>query len=304
MDIDIIGAPVFYGCDKRGVDYGATMLMNSGLIEVFKKYHNVEYYGDISIPNINEKDKYAINKKMKYLDGVIQANLNLKEKVYKSLIKNKMPIIIGGDHSVALGSIAGGIKYYGDDYAVVWIDAHADLNTDDTTPSGNIHGMPLATALGLGHESLQSIYSDTLKLKPKNLYILGCRDLDWGEKEIIQKMNINTKSVEQTKDKGIDVVVDQIVLELKMNNIHNVHVSFDIDCMDPSEAPGTGTPVHGGFLMKACEIILIKLIDSSLVKSFDFVEYNPLLDEDYQTRNICMKLMDTISLASTRIFTR
>ena len=155
MNISIISMPLFYGCDNPGVENGPKVLRDNNLINIFKKNHNVTDMGDVYVEHADAINKYVANKKMKYLDEVINANIELANKVYSALENNTLPITIGGDHSLALGSVAGTSKYYGnDDIAVVWVDAHGDMNTDETTPSGNIHGMPLSASMGIGHSIL------------------------------------------------------------------------------------------------------------------------------------------------------
>ena len=199
MNISIIGMPLFYGCDRPGVEKGPEILRKNNLVEIFNEHNTIEDLGDIDIKVIDEKDKYFDNSKMKYLAEVIASNTRLSDKVYSALTDNTFPVIVGGDHSLALGSIAGVSKYYGDDLAVIWIDAHGDLNTEETSPSGNIHGMPLAASIGVGYEGLTSILFKGVKVKPENIFILACRDLDEGEVELIKRLNINTWGIDEIK---------------------------------------------------------------------------------------------------------
>ena len=190
MNISIIGMPLFYGCDKPGVEKGPEELRKNNLIDIFQENHNVYDLGDIEVEKVNAEDKFLSNSKLKYLDQVVSANNRLAAKVLSALENNTLPLTIGGDHSLALGSIAGASKFLGNDLAVIWIDAHGDINTDETSPSGNIHGMPLAASMGIGYNKLTSIFFDNLKIKPENVFILACRDLDAGEIALIDKLNM------------------------------------------------------------------------------------------------------------------
>ena len=171
MNISIIGMPLFYGCDKPGVEQGPKILRENNVIDIFAKKHNVIDLGDISVPFLDAKEKFFTNPKIKYLNEVIECNTSLAEKVYLALNNGTIPFILGGDHSLALGSLAGASKYFNDDLAVVWIDAHGDLNTHETSPSGNIHGMPLAASIGFGYESLTSILFKKRKVNPENIFL-------------------------------------------------------------------------------------------------------------------------------------
>ena len=295
MNISIIGMPLFYGCDRPGVEKGPEILRKNNLVEIFNEHNTIEDLGDIDIKVIDEKDKYFDNSKMKYLAEVIASNTRLSDKVYSALTDNTFPVIVGGDHSLALGSIAGVSKYYGDDLAVIWIDAHGDLNTEETSPSGNIHGMPLAASIGVGYEGLTSILFKGVKVKPENIFILACRDLDEGEVELIKRLNINTWGIDEIKEKGTDIVVKELLEKLKKTGVNNIHLSYDIDCLDPEYVPGTGTPVDNGLTFEESTDIVKGIFSTSLVKSMDFVEYNPELDNNEKTKETSLELLKLFS---------
>ena len=159
MNISIIGMPLFYGCDKPGVEKGPEELRKNNLINIFEENHTVYDLGDIEV------EKFLSNSKLKYLDQVVSANNGLAAKVLSAFENNTLPFIVGGDHSLALGSIAGASKFLGNNLAVIWIDAHGDINTEETSPSGNIHGMPLAASMGIGYKKLTSIFFDDFKIR-------------------------------------------------------------------------------------------------------------------------------------------
>jgi arginase len=294
MDINIIGMPIFYGCDIKGVENGPSELRKCNLLGILSKNHKVYDCGDIQISNKHIK-KYTQQLNMKYLNEVIEANNLLAALVYKSINDKKLPLIIGGDHSLSLGSIAGASKYYGNDLAIIWIDAHADLNTEQTTPSGNIHGMPLAASIGIGHEKLKSIYFKGVKVKPENIFILGCRDLDNGEVNLIKKLNIYTRSTVQIIEDGVNETLNKLFHTINKRSLHNIHLSFDIDCLDAHYVPGTGTPVKEGFNIKTSKELINGILCSSLVKSIDFVEFNPNLDKNNTTKHNCIEILKSLS---------
>lgn len=295
MNISIIGMPLFYGCDRPGVEKGPEMLRKNNINEIFEKNHFVTDLGDIDVDYIDSKDKFLDNNKLKYLKQVVSANNRLAAKVYDALEKKTLPFIIGGDHSLALGSIAGSSKYYGNDLAVIWIDAHGDINTHETSPSGNIHGMPLAASMGIGYKELTSIFFDEYKIKPENVFILACRDLDKGEVELIENLNMNVWNINDIKNNNLDSILSDLLTIIKEKNIKNIHLSYDIDCLDPEYVPGTGTPVDNGLTFEESKKILKSIFSTSLVKSMDFVEYNPELDLNERTKETCIELLKLIS---------
>ncbi|CUP00037.1 MULTISPECIES: arginase [Clostridium] len=295
MDISIIGMPLFYGCDRPGVEKGPDILRENNLDKILGKNHYVTDLGNIDVDYIESKDKFLENDKLKYLKQVVDANNRLASKVYEALTNNTLPFIIGGDHSLALGSIAGSSKYYGNDLGVIWIDAHGDINTETTSPSGNIHGMPLAASMGIGYEKLTSIFFDDFKVKPENVFIIACRDLDQGEVELIEKLKINVWNIDDIQNGNLDQIIADLLSMIKENNIKNIHLSYDIDCLDPEYVPGTGTPVENGLTFEESKKLLKSILGTSLVKSIDFVEYNPELDLNNKTKETCIELLNIIS---------
>ena len=295
MNISIIGMPLFYGCDKPGVEKGPEQLRKNNLIDIFQENHNVYDLGDIEVEKANAEDKFLSNSKLKYLDQVVAANNGLAAKVLSALENNTLPFIVGGDHSLALGSIAGASKFLGNNLAVIRIDAHGDINTEETSPSGNIHGMPLAASMGIGYKKLTSIFFDDFKIKPENVFILACRDLDAGEIALIDKLNMNVWTNKDINIKGTEVVVDELLSIIKEKNIKNIHLSYDIDCLDPEYVPGTGTPVNNGLSFSESKVLLESILGTSLVRSMDFVEYNPDLDKNNKTKETCIELLKIIS---------
>ncbi len=295
MDINLIGVPLQYGCDRDGAQLGPATLRENGIINIIKKNgHMVHDMGDISIPYVSAEDKYKDHPKMKYLNTVAEINSNLANNVYCSLKGQSFPFIIGGDHALGAGSIAGASKFF-DNLAVIWIDAHGDINTSETSPSGNIHGMPLAASMNVGHPTLTNIYYDGQKVKPENVYILGGRDIDPGEFALADELKLHMYTMDTVRERGLDNVLAEIMEKIKSSNVDGVHLSFDIDVLDSSLVPGTGTPVVGGFTMDEGKKVFTTLLREKFVTSMDFVELNPKIDnEDGRTTKNCIEMLEHI----------
>lgn len=290
MYISLIGVPVKYGADREGVQYGPQKLRDMGIVDVAKKYiDNVFDLGNLYIQEVPESQKYAFHEKIKYLKPIVEMNTNLAHLVYSTLTSNSFAFVMGGDHSLGLGSISGASRFY-KNLAVIWIDAHGDINTFETSPSGNSHGMPLGAALGKGHPDLTNIYFTGQKVKPENTYIIGARDLDEGEVELARDLNLNLYTMDRIKEAGIDKVLDEVLYKIRESKVDGIHLSFDIDVLDKELVHGTGTPVDNGFNVEEVKNILKALLNTKLIKSMDFVELNPKLDENDFTANLCIEL--------------
>ena len=294
MNIDLIGVPIKYGCDKDGVQYGPDKLRELGIIDIIKKNgFDVHDMGNLYVPDVLDECKYQWHETAKYFKPIEDVSNNLAHSVYTSLISESFPFVIGGDHSLGMGSIAGASKYFRE-MAVIWVDAHGDINDIETSPSGNIHGMPLAASMNVGHPSLTNLYYDGIKVKPENVYIIGARSLDPGEIELVEKLSINLYTMDDLNNLGLETVLNDTISKIKSSSVDGVHLSFDIDVLDPEIAPGTGTPEEDGLNVEEAKIILEKLISSKFVTSMDFVEFNPILDVDDKTSKICVELLNFI----------
>lgn len=284
MKIDIINVPLFYGCDRPGVEFGPSVLKENDLLNIFTKAGNeVNEKNTIEIKEISENDKFKESKTMKYLDGVVDTNEKLAKEVEDSIKNGSLPFTIGGDHSLGLGTVAGTTAAFDNDMAVIWIDAHADINTPETSPSGNTHGMPLGASMGYGAEELKSIYYKGRKVNPNNVFILGARSVDDGEVALIDEAGINVWYMEEIRDKGMGIVIKELMELLEKRNAKNIHISFDIDSLDSSLVPGTGTPVENGMLYDETIKLISSIIETKKVRSIDFVEFNPKRDVENKT---------------------
>jgi arginase len=290
--VNLIGFPMDLGADRRGVDMGPSALRIAGLPE---KLQNLGYKiiddGDIVI-QIKEKQKVE-NHKLKYLDEILKTSKNLARKVEKSLSQNHFPLCIGGDHSMAIGTIAGISSYCIKNklkLGVIWIDAHADMNTDKTTPSGNIHGMPLAANLGLGNEKLVNFYGVSPKLKPENTALIGVRSIDEFEKKNIKQMNLSVYTMSDVDKLGIHRIIARVLKQFQ-ERVDHIHVSFDLDSVDPTLAPGVGTPVPGGLSFRESHLLMESIAECGCMSSLEVTEVNPILDDKNKSAEFAAELI-------------
>ena len=259
-----------------------------------KNGHRAFDLGNLYVPPVSEADKFARSKSMKYLDAIVEVNNNLAELVYDTLRGGAFPLVIGGDHSLGLGSASGVGKCF-DDFGIIWLDAHGDINTNETSPSGNIHGMPLSALMGMGSEELVNIYAPGNKVNPQNVFLVGTRSLDEGEQALIEKEQLSVYTMETIHLKGINFVAEDIKRKLKERKIRNVHFSIDVDSIDPRFAPGTGTRVCEGLIPDEFNEFVKHMLSTNLIKSMDLVELNPDLDTNDQTTNLCLDIIDYIT---------
>lgn len=293
MKIDFIRVPMFYGSDRPGVEFGPQKIFENGIEEIFSKNGlETEDKGNVYVEECPESDKYRDHSSLKYLNPVVGAVKDLANKVDESLSKGNMPFVIGGDHSLGIGSVAGTSGALGNDFALVWVDAHADINSIESSPSGNIHGMPIAASFNIGHDSLTNIHKNGSKLNPENIFIIGARSVDDGEYDIIDEYGVNVWYMDQVKEKTIEKCLEEMIEEFRKKGIKNIHLSYDIDSMDKELVPGTGTPVEDGFDYVQSEKIVRTLIQTGLVRTIDFVEFNPKKDKDDITLKSVLKMLN------------
>jgi arginase len=292
MNINMIGVPVCFGSDRHGVNLGPEKLREKEVLNIIKKHHHTIYdLGNIYVRRARENEKYRSHEKMKYFDDIIEIDTNLAQQVYNTISSGNFPFVVGGDHSLGLGSIAGASRYF-ENMGVIWIDAHGDINTHETTPTGNVHGMPLAAAMGIGHEKLVNLYYNGAKVNPENVFIIGARDLDKGEIELAGRLNLNLWTTKKIKENGVSKAMKEIMERIKDKGIKHCHLSFDIDCLDKSLVPGTGTPVAEGLDLDETKYILKTFMESKLITSMDFVELNTVLDKEDITADRTIGLID------------
>lgn len=293
MKIHILGVPMDLGAGRRGVDMGPSAIRIAGVAERLRVLDHLVYdEGDILTKN--PELQRIRNDKLKYLPEIVRACTLLATKVEKIMQAGEFPLVLGGDHSVAMGTIAGISSYAGKSRktaGVLWVDAHGDLNTDATTPSGNIHGMPLAASLGLGAIELTSIGGDHAKLDPKNVVLIATRELDEGERMLIKQHRITVYTMEEIDKYGMSVIISKALRKLK--GVELLHVSFDLDAVDPSVAPGVGTPVKGGLNYREAHLIMETLNEQKAMTSLEIVEVNPILDSRNQSAEFAVELIQS-----------
>ncbi|MDD4077533.1 MAG: arginase [Bacilli bacterium] len=289
-NISLIGVPMDLGQIHRGVECGPGVLRNLGVIARLQSVNcHIIDCGDIPI-----KRPFRVENKgtLKNLETVIEVSETLAKTVDAVVMQDRFPLILGGDHSIAIGSLAGISKHY-KNLGVIWFDAHGDLNTNETTLSGNIHGMPLAVNLGFGHERLTGLYNYWPKVKPENIIIIGVRSIDPGEEELIRKKRIKVYTMDEIARIGILKVTEEAIQYLK-DSTDGVHLSFDLDVLDPAEAPGVSTPVLGGMRFDESRFAMKILAKSNLITSLEVVEINPFFDDENKTARLAIDLIESL----------
>lgn len=281
-NVTIIGVPMWLGQTHFGTQLGPDAIRAAGLIERLQSNgRNVIDSGNLPIAMEADGDCQENSCNVRNIRSVCKGTSCLAEKVVQTISDGRFPLVLGGDHSIAIGSLAGLSRYY-HSLGVIWYDAHADSNTHETSPSGNIQGMPLAASLGLGHPNLIDVGGYRDKVLAENIVLIGVRDIDPGERKLIENSKILTFTTEDVYRLGIEAVMEETIAYLN-KKCDGIHLSFDLDVIDPREACGVGTPIAGGIDMcsniKAMEI----LAWHKVITSAEFVELNPLFDKDNQT---------------------
>lgn len=290
-NIAIIGVPLDLGAGTRGVNLGPDAIRYAGVEERLKNIgYNVEDLGDI--PVNRSQAVTEPNSNLKNLNVISEVNSLLSKKVFSVMSEGKFPLVLGGDHSIAIGTISGVLKYK-KSLGVIWFDAHGDINTPETSPSGNIHGMPVAVLLGLGDKSLTKIVGENNFLKKENIVYIGSRDLDSGERKAMKEQGITVFTMHEIDDMGIKKVMEEAI-KIAGDNTDGIHVSFDMDALDPSIAPGTGTKVPGGMNYREAHYALELIAKSEKLVSAEFVEVNPLLDNANMTGKAAAVLVGSL----------
>jgi arginase len=287
----VIGVPLDLGQSRRGVDMGPSAVRVAGLEARLEELgHVVEDAGNITVAIAEQKktgDPHA-----KYLKEITATCTKEAELVIKTLEAGKIPIVLGGDHSVGAGTVSGVAEFYrkqGQKIGLIWIDAHTDINTPDSSPSGNVHGMPLAAIMGLGPPELSNILNFSPKVAPKNCVLVGVRDIDAIEKENVRRAGISVFTMRDIDERGMRTVMEE-ALRMAGNGTAGYHVSLDMDWVDPEDAPGVGTPVRGGATYREAHLAMEIIADHARMLSFEIVEVNPVIDEHNRTADLAVEL--------------
>jgi arginase len=290
--IKIIGAPMDLGADRRGVDMGPSVIRIAGLSQKLTALgYEVEDLGNVTV-KLAETISVG-NRNAKYLAEVAESSEELAKMVFNILESEGFPVIIGGDHSVAIGSVAGIAGYYrarDQRIGVIWIDAHLDMNTPESSPSGNIHGMPLAILLGHGSPELTGIGGFVPKVRPEDCVVIGVRDLDDGERALARRIGIKVFTMRDLDELGMSRVMDEAI-DIATRHTVGFHATFDIDFVDPLYAPGVGTAVLGGGTFRESHLAMEKIYDSGRAISVELVEINAVLDTSNRTGELGAELI-------------
>ncbi|MBI5710791.1 MAG: arginase [Candidatus Eisenbacteria bacterium] len=289
--IEIIGVPVDLGAGRRGVDMGPSAIRVADLEARLEHLgHQVEDYGDLDVM-IPETQQVGEGK-LRYKAPILAACGELCGVVTRCLEQERMPLVLGGDHSLSIGSVAGSSGFFakrGESLGLIWFDAHADANTPETTPSGNIHGMSLAILLGIGDPELVNLGGRAPKVQARNTVLIGVRDVDAGERDLLKRSGVTVYTMRDLDERGMRDVVDEAV-RLAGDGTAGVHLSFDLDVVDPEDAPGTGTPVWGGITYREAHLAMELLCDRAGIVAMDLVEVNPVLDTQNLTGLLATEL--------------
>jgi arginase len=289
--IRLLGVPLDMGASRRGVDMGPSAMRLAGLEARLEALgHQVTDGGNIRV-EIAETQTLG-STEARYLKPIAETCTRTAEAVVKSLEDGLTPLVLGGDHSIAAGSVSGVSHFFrrrGEQVGVIWIDAHSDINTPATSPSGNVHGMPLAALLGQGAEPLTHIFGYSPKIAPANTVLVGVRDVDEAERRIIRETGVHVFTMREIDERGMRAVMEE-ALWLAGHGTAGYHVSLDMDWIDPEDAPGVGTPVPGGATYREAHLAMEILADHGRMVSFEIVEVNPILDERNRTADLAVQL--------------
>jgi arginase len=298
--IRIIGVPMDLGQSRRGVDMGPSALRVAGLYSRLKQLgHQVEDIGNISVKQ-PEEQHYG-EKNAKYLDEIAETCKGLAEIVRKTLEEKMFPVVLGGDHSIAAGTVGGVSNYFhqaSKTIGLIWIDAHGDMNTPDSSPSGNVHGMPLASIIGRGPVELTGLSEQKPMVDPRNVALVAIRDLDSKERRLMKETGVHVFTMRDIDERGMRQVMSEAI-RVATDDTAGIAVSLDMDSVDPGDAPGVGTAVRGGVTYREAHLAMEMLADSKALVSFELVEINPVIDEHNKTAALGVEL--TLSCLGKKI---
>jgi arginase len=290
--IRIIGIPMDLGQSRRGVDMGPSALRVAGLQTRIKQLgHQVEDIGNLIVKQPEEQ--HFGERRAKYLNEIAETCKGLAQMVEKTVAEGALPLVLGGDHSIAIGSVGGVAAHYKKlekRVGVIWLDAHGDMNTPESSPSGNVHGMPLASIVGYGAPELTELAGFKPMAQPRNVCIVGVRDLDAKERRIIKESGMHVFTMRDIDERGMREVMAEAI-RFATDEADGVCVSLDLDFVDPEDAPGVGTPVRGGVTYREAHLAMEMIADSEALLSLDVVEINPVIDLHNKTAMLGVELV-------------
>jgi arginase len=291
--VAIIGAPLDLGAGRRGVDMGPSAVRVAGLGKRLGDLgYDVTDLGNVPVAQ-PEAVQDAGPADAKYLLQIAACCMNLGELVAVSLADHNKPIVLGGDHSIAAGTVSGVSRFFhesGKKIGLVWMDAHADMNTPQSSPSGNVHGMPLACCVGVGPDSLANMFGYSPKVDPSNVALVGIRDVDMLERGVVRDTAVRAFTMRDIDERGMRAVMDDAIA-IACDGTAGFHLSLDMDFVDPEYAPGVGTPVRGGATYREAHLAMELICDSGKMLSMEVVEVNPVIDEVNRTADLAVELI-------------
>jgi len=291
-NVAILGAPLDLGAGRRGVDMGPSALRLAGLnAKLSSLGYTVDDLGNVAVEQ--QESTPSLVENAKYLPQIAATCERLAAGVRNAMEKGKFPLVLGGDHSVAIGTVSGvseALRSRSEKLGLLWIDAHADMNTPESSPSGNVHGMPLACCVGRGPKELTGIFGYSPKVEGRNVAIIGLRDVDIRERPNVRESGVTSFTMRDIDEMGLLKVIRDAI-GIVTNGTAGFHLSFDMDCVDPMEAPGVGTPVRGGVTYREAHLAMESICDCSGMVSMELVEVNPVLDEANRTALLGVELI-------------
>lgn len=298
--IAVIGAPLDLGAGRRGVDMGPSAIRVANLdARLSALGYQVSDLGNVAVEQPESVDEGPSS--ARYLAQIARTCTRLATTVDRALAASKTPVVLGGDHSVAIGTVSGVARHFRkrkQSIGLIWIDAHADMNTPETSPSGNVHGMPLACLIGLGPHPLTHIFNYAPKVDPRNVVLVGIRDVDQLEKPHVKNSGVHAFTMRDIDERGIKDIIKEAI-EIACAGTAGFHLSFDMDSVDPQFAPGVGTPVRGGITYREAHLAMELINDSGRMLALEMVEVNPVIDEINRTAELAVEL--TMSALGKRI---
>lgn len=287
--VQILGVPIDLGAGRRGVDMGPSAIRYAQLADEIRALGlECEDLGNIGVP-IAEQSSTPDDARLRYLPFVIEAAEHIRNAVISVFSDDQMPLILGGDHSLSIGTLAALAQTWKTP-SVLWVDAHGDFNTPQTTPSGNIHGMALAVSTGRGAPQLLKIFRSQRFIDPTQIALIGVRVLDPGERVLLKESGVNVFTMADIDRRGLQKILDEALSKVS-TGADALHVSFDMDAIDPDVAPGVGTPVNGGLSYREAHLVMETVAESKLLRSLEVVEVNPILDEHNRTARLAVELI-------------
>lgn len=290
--ISIIGVPMDLGADRRGVDMGPSALRYADLNEKLQELgYDVRDLGDMDV--IIPEMRHFGDPRAKYLEEIADACVHLAKTVLETYEEGRIPLVLGGDHSIAMGTVSGmseAFRRHNKKLGLLWFDAHADMNTPETSPSGNVHGMPMAAILGYGPKQLTHIFDFAPKLNAANVVMIGIREVDRIERELVKKSGVHVFTMKEIDRRGIGTVLDEAI-SIVTKGTDGFSVTLDADFLDPIESPGVATPVRGGADYREAHLAMEMIADTRKLASFEITEINPILDEHNKTAHFGTELI-------------